>query len=74
MLRFIYRIFKYIFFILFCTTLLLCAGWNVPQTHDDVLKLKDFVEEKFDLDISEKMIILDQAWNKFRGVRKDGFK
>jgi len=64
----IYKLIKYTFILILCTTLLLGAAWNLPQTQDGILKLENYIEEKFDIDISEKMLILGQAWEKFRNI------
>lgn len=64
----IYKLIKYAFLTLLCSILLLSAAWNLPQTQDYVIQLENHIEEKYNLDISEKMLILEQAWEKFRRI------
>jgi hypothetical protein len=74
MFTLLYKLLKYVFAILLCTTLLLGAAWSLPQTRDDVVALKNYVEKQFDLDIYEKMLILEQVWNKYRRIDRDGMR
>jgi len=74
MFRFLYSVFKWIFMILFCTTLLLGAGYNVPQTRDDVEKVKNFVEETWKVDLDEKWDTFMIYYDKFRGMNRRGFE
>lgn len=74
MLHFIYSMFKYVFILLFSITLLTLAAWNIPQTRDSVITVKDKIEERFDIDIDKYCSEFVRYYDVLRGSRRGGFK
>ena len=73
MLGFLYKIFKWVVAIILSTILLLGAAWNVPETRDEFISIKEFAEEQWKVDLDEHYDNFWKHYNKFRGIRKDGF-
>ena len=71
MIKFFYTILKYCLLLLFSVTLLTLACWNIPQTRGGVVKVKELVEERYDIDIDKSVMDFMKYYNKFRGVKRD---
>ena len=72
MVRFLYSIFRWAFVLILSTILLLGAGWNVPETRDEVESIKVYVEKQLDVDLDERYDTFMKHYNRFRGIRRDG--
>ena len=70
MIHFFYTILKYVFILLFSTTLLFMTFWNLPQTHDEMVRIKEFVEEQYDIDIDKINSDFTTLLNRYRGVKR----
>lgn len=68
--RFLLNTIKCCLFLAFSTTLLLLAAWNFPQTHDEIVQVKKFVEEQYQVDIDKKMTEFWRYIDKYRGIRR----
>lgn len=71
MIKFLYTILKYCLLLLFCITLLSMAAWNFPQTHGEMVQIKEFIEERYDVDIDKSVTNFMKHYNKFRGLRRN---
>lgn len=71
MIKFLYSILKYCLLLLFSVTLLSLACWNIPQTRGGVVKVKELVEERYDIDIDKGVTDFLKYYNKFRGIRRN---
>lgn len=70
-IRFLLNIVKCVLFLVFSTTLLFLAAWNFPQTHDEIVQVKEFVEEQYQVDIDKKLEGFWKSFDQYRGIRRD---